>query len=597
MGVTFLNTVFEARCRVKILKEAGLSYANVTIPYYDENNEEQIKKISAYTYSLDAAGNIKTTEVNKSSIYTKRINKQHSVMIIAFPDVKVGSVIEYKYTEERETRDISNWYFQEKIPTRYSEYQLNIPQAFHFTVQPLVVGDIETKEEIQDQNIAVNEGTLITKVLKKNYIMRNLPGIKNEPFMGSPKDYIQRLEFQISEIDYGDGEVVNIRKNWADLVKDLREYPDFGLQLDKQIPETLPFIAQVTAMPRAESRIKSVFDYVRKNLNWNGDENIFTDEGIVKAWKNKSGNNADINLLLVTLLKQAGIQAYPVLLSTRDNGLVNTFYPFFNQFNTVMAYAEAGDKIFVLDASDKISGFTLTPESIVNTRGFVVQGEKGKWIDVSDLNSKYRIMTAIHGSIDENGILKGDGTVNCDGYARTRRCKSWKKDKDKFREEFFVKPYNAVKVEDLVVNNADNDSLSLEQKVTFTYLLSNSGDYRNFSVNLFTGLDKNPFIADERKADVDFGILQEYMIFGNYSIPDGYSFDALPDNISMIMPDTSIVFRRFLQIEDNMLNVRISVIFKRTYFQAADYPDFAAFYKKMLGKLNEPVVIKKKKAP
>ena len=74
-GKEFLNTVFEKRVRIKILKTAGLSYANVSIPYYDQNNEEQIKKISAYTYNLDEAGNVKVTEVSKSSIYTKRINK------------------------------------------------------------------------------------------------------------------------------------------------------------------------------------------------------------------------------------------------------------------------------------------------------------------------------------------------------------------------------------------------------------------------------------------------------------------------------------------------------------------------------------------
>ena len=100
-GVSFLNTIYEKRERIKILKESGLGYANVSIPYYDHNNEEKIIKLDAYTYNLDEAGSIKITEVSKASIYSKRINKYFSKMIIAFPEVKAGSVIEYKYKMER----------------------------------------------------------------------------------------------------------------------------------------------------------------------------------------------------------------------------------------------------------------------------------------------------------------------------------------------------------------------------------------------------------------------------------------------------------------------------------------------------------------
>ena len=601
-GKDLFNTVYERRVRIKILKESGLSFADVKILYFDANNEEQIQKVSAYTYNIDGSGNIKTTEVGKSSIYSKRLNKQHSEMIIAFPEVKVGSVIEYKYTMERQTMGhIKDWYFQSRIPTRYSEYQINVPLIFHFTVQPSVVDEVETKDEIYEERIAIggdgDGGIVQAKAIRKNYIMRNLPGIKNEPFMGSPKDYMQRLEFQLSQIDYGNGEITNLRKGWADVLKDLMKDSDFGLQLEKKIPETDVFITQAMGLPDAEAKVKSVFDYVRKHMSWNDDENIYSYDGVSKAWMKMSGSSADINLILVNLLKQAGVRAYPMLFSTRENGLANSFYPFLNQFNTVMAYAELDDKFYILDATDKASSYKLTPEAIVNTKGFVIQGEKGKWVDVVDMTHKYKVMAAVHGVIDADGIMKGDCLVNCDGYAKKQRCKNWMKDKEKFKEEYFTKPYSAIKIEDFAVNNAEYDSLPLEQKVKFSYTLNNSGGYRNFTVNLFSDLEENPFIADERHSDVDFGFMQDYMIFGNFTIPEGYTFEELPQSMSMIMPDTSVVFNRFMQAEDNVLNVRMSVSFKRTYYLAADYPDFAAFYKKMLAKLNEPIVIKKKTAP
>jgi hypothetical protein len=98
-------------------------------------------------------------------------------------------------------------------------------------------------------------------------------------------------------------------------------------------------------------------------------------------------------------------------------------------------------------------------------------------------------------------------------------------------------------------------------------------------------------------ADIDFGFLQEYTMFGNYTIPQDYVFEELPANFSMIMPDTSIIFTRNIQADENLLNVRMTVEFKRTFYPVSEYPEFAAFYKKLFTKLNEQIVIKKKTTP
>ncbi len=597
-GFSLFKTVFERRTRIKILNEKGLSQADVRISYYGHNNDEKIVRINAYTYNLDAAGNIQTTEVKKSSIYSKRIDNYYSEMIIAFPDVKVGSVIEYKYSMERETMgQLRDWFFQGRIPVRYSEYQLKIPQIFRFSVQPSVIDPIEDKQEVIDERISVDNGYVATKSLKSNYIMHNLPGIKDEPYMGSAKDYMQRLEFQLSQIDYGNNNVVDLRLKWGDVMKDLQKDADFGLQLEKAIPGAYALIAEAKAIKDEESRMKFIFNTLKTTCTWNNDEDIFTDNGILKTWETRIGNTADINLLLTKLLNDAGIPTYPILFSTRDNGLVNTHYPFLRQFNTVMAFATAGNNSFVLDAADKITHYKLVPEKVVNTQGFVVEGENGRWRSILAGKYKYKVMTAVHGEIDATGIMKGDALISCSQYARKDRCAAWLANRDQFKEMYFSSASTALKIDDLVVNNADADSLPLEQKVKFSAVLNSSGNYRYFNINLFSDLSNNPFIADERVADVDFGYLKDYSIFGNYTIPDDYMYDALPENTIMIMPDTSIVFSRVVLAEENLLNVRMTIEFKRPFYAAGIYPEFAAFYKKLFAKLNEQVVIKKKNTP
>ncbi len=594
-GGDFLNTVFEKRVRIKILNAAGLYYANVSIPYFDRNNEEQIKKIVGYTYNLDESGKVKRTKAGKSSVYSKRIDKQYSVVILTFPEAKVGSVVEYRYTVQMQSwQQLKDWYFQGRIPTRYSEYEVNIPSAFRFTIKPFVEDSLEIREAVSQQYLKVAERTYFVNVLRKNYIMRDLPAIKDEPFMGSAKDYMQRLEFQLSQIDYGDGQLVNIRKTWSDIVDLLTKADDFGTQLEIAIPGTEQAIISALKLPDVETRIRFVYNYVRNNMSWDSREGIYSEDGLLSAWNRRSGNIGDINLLLVNLFRKAGLQAWPILLSTRENGLVSTNSPFLRQFNTVMAYVRGDKKYFVLDATDRVSCYTLIPENIVNTSGFVVGGEDGQWVDINDVVHKFKLTTAIQGEIDSNGVMKGTVLVNSYEYAKKQRAATWTTDKDKFRQQYFTKPGSQIRIDDLAVTNAETDSLPLEQKAQFSYTLDRSGDYRYFSINLFSGLERNPFISDERLSDIDFGYTQEYMIFGSYSIPQGYSFETLPENVSMIMPDNSIVFNRSLQAEDNLLSVRITVSFKRSFYPAMSYAAFAAFYKKLFSKLNEQIVIKKK---
>lgn len=593
-GFSDLMTVFEKRVRIKILNEKGLKYANVTIPFYARNGNENIVKFDASTYNLDEAGNIKETEVKKSSIYTKKINSFASEMIIAFPEAKAGSVIEYRYRMNRDSWHILDWYFQDRIPTRYSEYEIRVPALLRFTAQPSIVDKIDTREEVEKENINVNDGVVSTDILHKNFIMQHLPGIRNEPYMGSAKDYLQRIEFQLSQIDRGNGTVIDLRSKWSNIVDDFNKSPYFGKQLENPVPGAAGVISEAKKIADEQERTKYIFNAVRRTVNWNDEEDKYTDNGIVKAWDSKTGNSADINLLLVRLLTDAGLKAYPILLSTRENGLVNTYYPSAEQFDVVMAVVVINSKNIVLDAADKISNYRLTPEKIVNTNGFMLEGVNGHWITVSDLTHKYKVMAATQATISADGEMKGECFVNCKDYARRQRIEEWKKDKEKFKTDHFMLHGTGVIIDDLVINNADADSLQLEQKVKFSSKLNSSGNYSYFNINVFSDLDNNPFVADERVTDVDFGVLQDYTIFGNYTIPDGYTFDALPQNMSMIMPDTSIVFTRTMQADNNMLNVRISVEFQRTFYAAADYPEFKEFYKKLFAALNEQIVIKKK---
>jgi Domain of Unknown Function with PDB structure (DUF3857) len=593
-GVDLFKMVVERRTRIKILKEKGMEYANVKIPYYSRNNDQKMVNIDAYTYNLDAAGNVVTTKVEKSSIYTQKLSRDYTQITIAFPQVKVGSVIEYKYRLDRESIGyIEDWYFQDEIPVRFSEFEMKVPLNFKFNEDPFIYMKVDKKQDENEDLISGNNGVYRVKTLYKTYTMQNLPGIHDEPYMTCKEDYLQRIGFQLAQIDYGEGNIKDYRTTWLDVVKGLNEDDDFGQELRKGLNAAETILAATTQCKDTLCRMATIFNTVKTSMNWNGNNSIYAMQGINTAWDKKTGTTGDINIILYTLLKKAGITAFPLLTSTRDHGVINLFFPSERQFDALMVYAEVSGKAYILNAADRYNPYRLVPYNVINTRAFLVDGEQSEWITIVSPDQK-RQMTAIQADIDANGVMKGEAMVNSYDYAKNTRYKSWLQDKSGFKDNYFGKAFTAMKVDSLEVSYADNDAEPMEQKVKFSSKLNSSGGYSYFNINLFSGLETNPFTDDDRTTDVDFGYMQDYSIYGSFIIPDGYSFDELPKNMTMIMPDTSIIFTRHLQAEDNTLNTRVSIQFKKTFYSAQYYPEFQEFYKKMLAKLNEQIVIKKK---
>lgn len=585
----------ERRIRIKILKDKGLDYANIKIKFYSRLGYEDISKLSAITYNLDNSGNVVTTKLDKSSIYKKAVNDKISEVAFTMPDVKPGSVIEYKYVDTKQSfADLDDWYFQDEIPTRVSTYSILVPSIFRFVNQTFAYQNVDVKREDVLENLPIRGSMLSYNSVQRTYTLKNVNALRDEPYMGAAKDYLQRVIFQLSQIVYPSGEVEEVMSTWPKLTKDLLEEEDFGGQLKKNI-HTGSLDDSLKLITSDYKKMLAIYDYVQRNMNWNRSESLYSPNGIKSAWDKKTGNNTEINLILINLLKDAGIKVSPLLVSTKGNGAVNTLYPFLEQFNNTMACVVIDDKRYILDAADKYNPAYLIPSDVLNNEGFVVDKDNPRWITLQDDKDKYENVVSIFSEITPDGLMKGQATVFSSGYSKNPRVKKWKEDKGSF-DSYFSKAFTGIKVDTIEVKNEDIDTLPLEQKVQFSLPVNQSGGYEYFPLNLFQGLEKNPFIADQRYTDIDFGYRQSFQVIGKIYIPDGYEFEELPKNIKMIMPDTSIVLKRMMQADSNSVDLRITVDFQKPVYAANDYPLFKEFYKKLFATLNEQVVIKKKKA-
>jgi hypothetical protein len=342
--------------------------------------------------------------------------------------------------------------------------------------------------------------------------------------------------------------------------------------------------------------MKSIHNYVRMNMKWDGVDNIWAEQGVKTAWKDKSGTSGEINLILINLLKNAGLDVHALLVSTTDHGLITTFWPDINQFNKVVAMVTIDGHNYVLDGTDKFTPASLIPSNLLYTQGMVLDPKEQlnfRWQDLYDTLSIEKNTVFYNGELGEHGDINGTAVVRSAQYAKVKRTAVINSGLTSFADKFLQNANATIRVDSLELINEADDNLPLEQKFHFKIPGNADGEYAYFSTNLFTGLASNPFIADNRFADVFFGAGQNYTIVGNLTIPAGYTIEELPKNLRMTLEDKSLTITRFSSYANNILSTRVILEYKRPYYQADEYPNLKEFYKKMYSMLDEQFVLHK----
>ena len=95
--------------RIKIFTNTGLDEGNVEIIHLAD---EILSNINAITYNLDSDSTIEETPISKDNILVSNINDTYKKTILTLPNVKKGSIIEYRYSMTSRNIEIPDWYFQ-----------------------------------------------------------------------------------------------------------------------------------------------------------------------------------------------------------------------------------------------------------------------------------------------------------------------------------------------------------------------------------------------------------------------------------------------------------------------------------------------------
>ena len=568
------------RRRFKVLKTSGVENANVKLTYYSKDGFEDITGVEGYVYNTGADGKVITTKMKGNEAFRKKIDGEYSELSFALPEVKVGSVYEYKYRVYRRTiGGIAPWRFQHSYPTLYSCCHLLIPEYFDFTYSVVRRQPMEVKAD--------------GSVNGAFYSMSNIPGIHDEPYMAGTNDFIQRVDFHLTRINPPGQASINVGTTWANIATDLQDNAYFGQQLRRNIKGTDSLNTALASCTTKKDKLIAIYQFVQQYMAWNGDNEIFSsDEGIKDSWAKKQGNSADINMILIDLLRDNDIEAYPILVSTRDNGSVQKGYPNLRQFNATMAAVKLDSTYLVMNASDKYNPYDLVPYDVQYTYGFIIDKKRSGWLTIYDDTKKERSFITVSLNLDNEGNISGIGRAAYSDYARNLRLNDYRK--KQLKDRLTLKGDIILNIDSLAVQNEAEWQKPLDVKIGCSGKAKRSGKYTLIPYDLFMGLGDNPFTADKRQTNINFGYLQDLQVTGYINLPQGYTVESLPKSMKMHLGDSSILFKRIFQkSSDTQLAFQLRIQHLRPEYTVREYEDIKAYYKKMYELLSERIVLKK----
>ncbi len=579
-----VEIIYERHVRIKIFNENGKKAGDVHIKYYGGNHNEWVEKLQAQTINNNN-GVPEFTKVDKKQIFDKRLDKRRSEISFAFPNLKSGSIIEYQYQVlSQSIGNFPDWSFQGELPTRYSEIEAKVPDVLHY--KNLVRVTLPYAVYLKDP-----QGQLGKMALA------NIPSINDEPHMSSVQDNLQLIQTQLLSYTPGNGVVgTNFLENWTKVGQEIADDDDFGGQFNRKLNGEEEILNHAKTLKTNDQKIEYLFNQVKNTMKWNDGHGIYTEDGTPKAWDKKVGNATEINLMVYHLLKRAGVTAYPILLSTRQNGRINPAYPSLYLFNTSGTYVPIDSaNFYILDATQKSNVYNIVPFYFLNSFGLSIDKDNKKY-DVTFIqnNNPAREAILLNADITADGKMKGTAQISSFSYNRLGDIDSYKSEGEKKYIEDLKDGNNDLKITSLKVENMETDSLPLIQNIDFNLDLTGSdGTYIYFKPNLFTALQSNPFLSEKRMTDIDFGYLPNYTITGNYKIPAGYKVDALPASTRMAMSDQSISFRRLVAENEGTITVRYNIVYRKSIIFKENYEELRAFYKKMYELMNDQIVLKK----
>jgi hypothetical protein len=600
----------EITMRIKIYTQEGFEYADYMAPFYNSKSaRETVSKVNGTTYNLEG-GKITETKLKSDQVFENEITKYRSEVKFTMPNVKPGSVLEYKY-EIRSPfeQSIDQVECQYEIPLNKLDVKISIPD--YYTVKPSTKGyfPINLKQSKENTSFTLMSSDRYNvktgnagQTYADNYTytsnvysvtMSNVPAIKQEPYVDNLSNYKAAINMEVVGYQFPGQLYKSYAQTWDDVVKSIYESENFGGELKKTGYFEQDLDKVINDITIQTDRMAAVLEFCKNKIKWNDYYSLFSRDGVKDAYKKGVGNSGDINLNLINMLNYAGLIANPILVSTKSHGI--PLFPTLEGFNYVVAGVELNGSLYLLDASDKFSTVNILPERAINWSGRLIK-KSGGYEEVSLFPSTASQENSIVSfSLKEDAKIIGKRRVQYTSYlAKNFREKYVNVSKESYLEKM-ESNYEGI---DISNHEVTNDK-ELYQPVSETYdfemanVADKIGNTIVFSPMFFLATSTNPFKSETREYPIDFVYPIKSRQTFTVTIPEGYAIESIPAPLNIAMPENLGSYRYTIQKTETTVQLVVQYEINKAYISQDYYDVVKDFFKQIVDKEAEKVVLKK----
>ena len=584
--------------RIKVLKEEGKGTANGGMSYMYNGHRlgqcEQLVKLKATAYNL-VDGKLVKTKMEGDMINHEDVSKTVRLTKFTVPQVTVGTVFEVEYEIESDFfGDIDDWRAQSDIPVLYTSFDVTVPEYFTSNVDERGFHPLEKKIEDTNMSMAAGTGQGLLQCGGKHYqfVGRNLPALRQKKLLYAPESYGQRVSMELRAIVIPGRMTKYFTSDWNDVDKQLLDDDEFGGRLGKNPLKTEMQEAGVANIADPTERIMAIYRLLKDRVKWNENYTLYA-ESASKVLKERSGSNASINFILINMLRDAGFEAYPAVMRSRDRGILTVTRATAKEFNTCVVAVKTGDKYSFLDGSVEDGWLDVLPSHLLVDRARILSKEKpAEWVDLTGLSAgKTRSM--VMGELQPDGTLQADVQTKFTGSEAAY-----------LRHEFRMATDSATFVSKLAQDlNCEIESLTLaehhglgpvvERKMHVSKQCDAAGDMIYFNPWVLNVLTENPLTEEERTLPVEFPNIDTENLTTVVNLPEGYVVEELPQSLMMKSDDGKLSCVIASDVDGNTLRSRCQLQLDKIFFTPNEYPFVKNFLDEVYKRLQDVIVIKK----
>ena len=577
--------------RIKIYTKEGYEWAKKKIYLYGKGGvDEKIYGLKGATYNLEN-GEIVKSKLKTDGIFKTEVTEHLSSKTFTMPNVKVGSVLEFKYkviSPYIASLDPSK--IQYGIPIKRLDHMATIPVFYQFNLNKSGFEQFDIKSEL----ISQRSGTLTHNSMRYSIDKNNIPSLKKEPFVSNIDNYRSKLIFELRSIKIPNSTIKNFASDWESVCQKVFKNAKFGLQLNKSnyFKEDLESLLQGDL--DTKTRIEKIVSFVKEKVKWNEHHGIFSRQGVKKAYQNGAGNVAEINFILIAMLREAGFNAHPVLISTKDHGI--TYFPSIDGFNYVIAAIEYDNETYtLLDASAEHSYINILPHKVLNWKGRLVKANR-KTAEI-DLPS-YIVADetkVINLKMTEEGLISGYSKTTLQNHAAYDYRNENKNVTKEQRISTIGNNITAIEVTNIRISNIGDLSKPIKETYAFESeeLVQNIGNEYYISPLSTWGITKNPLTKETRNFPIEFKTAWKETIHIHITIPDGFTPKNLPEETVYQLPENIGSFTYKTSFVNQKIVIQSEITYHSSIISANYYPQLKEMFEQIVAKNKEQITIVK----